>query len=68
IKSVNTCDLLLPLTPSETEVLYDILDFITDNYQSDPGLDAFTRSSTDFIALFTKKEMSDIIAILYKLI
>ncbi len=60
--------LKLKLTPSQANILYDILDAITDHYHPDPGLDAFTRSTTDFIVSFSNQEMSDIVAILYKMI
>lgn len=53
----------LSLTPSQVSVLFDILDEIINVYHGDPGLDAYTRSTTDFIVSFSNQEYLDIVAI-----
>jgi len=53
----------LPLTPSQVTVLFEILDQIIVVYHNDPGIDAYTRSTTDFIASFSNQEYDDIVSI-----
>jgi len=53
----------LPLTPSQVTVLFNILDEIIGVYHNDPGLDAYTRSTTDSIASFSSQEYDDIVSI-----
>lgn len=58
----------LTLTPSQLSVLYDILDQIVKVYKYDPGHDSYTRSTTDFIAAFSKEEYSNILTMCNNLI
>lgn len=60
--------LQLSLTLSEVEVLFDILDEIIDHYQWDPGLVAYTRSTTDFTSSFSNEQFVNIVSIRHNLV
>ncbi len=56
-------DLQLPLTSSQVDVLYNILDEVINNHQWDATLVAYTRSTANFTTSISNQEYEDIVDI-----